>query len=133
MFREFKEFISRGNVVDLAVGLIVGAAFGAIVTSLVNDVMMPPIGYAMSGVDFKEYFFPLDGNPYKDLAAAKAAKAPVVAYGSFINTIINFLVVSFCVFLLVKQVNRLKRPTAAKPSTQEVLLTQIRDLLKARG
>ena len=108
MFKEFKEFAMRGNVLDLAVGVILGVAFGAVVTSLVNDVIMPPIGKLMGGMDFKDLFFPLDSGTYNSLDEAKKAGAPVIAYGSFLNTVINFLIVSFAIFLLVKQVNRLR-------------------------
>ena len=118
MLKEFKEFAMRGNVVDLAVGVIIGAAFGAVVTSVVNDIIMPPIGRVTGGVDFKDLFFPLDGGTYESLAAAKMAGAPVIAYGNFLNTVINFLIVAFAVFLLVKQVNRLKGP-APVPTTTE--------------
>ena len=113
MLKEFKEFAMRGNVLDLAVGVIIGAAFGAVVTSLVNDMIMPPIGRVMGNVDFKDLFIPLDGVTYQSLADAKAKGAPVIAYGNFLNTIINFLIVAFAIFLLVKQVNRLKGPPPA--------------------
>jgi large conductance mechanosensitive channel len=120
MFKEFKAFAMRGNVLDLAVGVIIGAAFGAIVTSLVNDIIMPPIGKLMGGMDFKDLFFPLDGKTYQSLAAAKTAGAPVIAYGSFLNTIINFLIVSFSIFLLVRQVNRFTAPPPAPaPATKD--------------
>jgi large conductance mechanosensitive channel len=135
MLKEFRAFAMRGNVVDLAVGLILGAAFGAIVTSLVNDLIMPPIGFAMGGVNFTDLFISLDGQTYPSLTAAKAAGAPVIAYGAFINTVINFLVIAFAVFLLVKQMNRLVKQDEAAPTppTDEVvLLTEIRDLLRAR-
>ena len=113
MLKEFKEFAMRGNVVDLAVGVIIGAAFGAIVTSLVNDIVMPPIGRVMGNVDFKDLFIALDGSTHGSLAEAKMAGAPVIAYGNFLNTVINFLIVSFAIFILVKQVNRLKGPAPA--------------------
>ena len=119
MFKEFKEFAMRGNVVDLAVGVIIGGAFGAIVTSLVNDVIMPPIGKLMGGVDFKEFFMTLDGSVYKTLEEAKKAGAPTIAYGSFINTVINFLIVAFAVFLVVKQMNRFKAPAPVAATTKE--------------
>ena len=119
--REFKEFAMRGNVLDLAIGVIIGVAFGTIVTSLVNDIIMPPVGLALGGMDFKDLFIPLRGGTYESLAAAKAAGAPVLAYGSFLNTVVNFLIVAFCIFLLVKQVNRFNKPVpgAEAPSTQE--------------
>ena len=122
MLKEFKEFIARGNVVDLAVAVIMGAAFGPIVTSLVNDIVMPPIGLALGHMDFKDLFISLNGSTYPSLTAAKTAGAPVIAYGNFLNTIVNFLIVSFVVFLLVKQVNRLKGPppaAAPTPATKE--------------
>jgi large conductance mechanosensitive channel len=113
MLSEFKTFIMRGNVVDLAVGVIIGAAFGTIVTSLVNDVLMPPIGRLLGGVDFKDFFISLSGQAYPTLAAAKAAGAPTINYGVFLNAVINFLIVAFAVFLLVQQVNRLFPKPAA--------------------
>ena len=120
MLKEFREFVARGNVVDLAVGVIIGAAFGAVVTSLVNDVIMPPIGMLLSGVNFKDLFFTLNGQTYPNAAAAQAASAPAIYYGSFINALINFLIVALVIFLLVKGINRLKRPTpAADPTTKE--------------
>ena len=120
MLKEFKEFIARGNVIDLAVAVVMGAAFGPIVTSLVNDVIMPPIGLVLGKVDFKDLFIGLSGQSYPSLAAAKAAAAPVIGYGSFLNTVINFLIVSFAVFLLVKQVNRFKPPApVAAPATKD--------------
>ncbi len=121
MFKEFKEFAMKGNVLDLAVGLVIGAAFGAIVTSFVNDILMPPIGLAMGHVDFKDLFLSLNGTPYPSLAAAKTAGAPVIAYGQFLNTILNFLIVAFAVFLLVKNVNRWTRPVpaAVAPTTRD--------------
>lgn len=97
----------RGNVLDLAIGVIMGAAFGAVVNSLVNDIIMPPIGRIMANVDFKDLFIPLNGHHYASLAVAKAAGAPTINYGAFLNTLLNFLIVAFVVFLLVKQVNRL--------------------------
>ena len=121
MLKEFKEFVMRGNVLDLAIAVIIGAAFGGIVTSLVNDVLMPPLGLALGKVDFKDLFISLNGQSYPSLAAAKTAGAPVVAYGQFINTVINFLVVAFVIFLIVKQANRFKKPepAPAAPSTKE--------------
>ena len=121
MLKEFKEFAMRGNVVDLAIGVIIGAAFGTIVTSFINDILMPPIGLLLGGVDFKDFFIALNHGTYKSLAEAKAAAAPVLAYGQFLNTVINFLIVAFAVFLLVKQVNRMKKPAPAPapPATKE--------------
>jgi len=121
MLSEFKTFIMRGNVVDLAVGVIIGAAFGTIVTSLVNDVIMPPIGRLLGGVDFKDFFVSLTGQSFPTLAAAKAAGAPTLNYGVFLNAVINFAIVAFAVFLLVQQVNRLfpKPATPAAPATKD--------------
>lgn len=119
MLKEFKEFAMRGNVIDLAVGIIIGAAFGTIVTSLVNDIIMPPIGLALGGMDFKDFFIALNNQTYPSLAAAKAAGAPVIAYGNFLNTVINFLIVAFAIFLLVKQVNRFKKPAVDAPATKD--------------
>lgn len=131
--QEFREFISRGNVVDLAVGVIIGAAFGKIVTSLVNDVIMPPIGAVMKGINFNSLFICLNGVTYDSLDAAKKAGAPVIGYGAFINTAIEFVIVAACVFAMVKVVNKIKRaepPAPAAPPKTEVLLEEIRDLLK---
>jgi len=121
MLKEFKEFVMRGNVLDLAVAVIMGAAFGAVVTSLVGDVIMPPIGRITGGMDFKDLFVALNGQTYPNLAAAKTAGAPVLAYGAFLNTVINFLLVAFAIFILVKQVNRFKKPAPAPaaPSTKD--------------
>jgi len=118
MLSEFKTFIMRGNVVDLAVGVIIGASFGAIATSLVNDVLMPPIGRLLGGVDFKDFFISLSGQSYPTLAAAKAAAAPTLNYGLFLNAVINFLIVSFAIFMLVRQVNRLFPKPAAPTAPQ---------------
>lgn len=128
---EFKHFIARGNVFDLAVGIIVGAAFTGIVNSLVSDLFMPAFGMITSNINFTDLFYPLDGNQYESLKAAKDAGAPVIAYGNFVNNIINFLIVSFVVFMLVKQVNKLKKtpPPAATPE-DILLLREIRDSLK---
>lgn len=134
MFQEFRKFIARGNVIDLAVGIIMGTAFTAIVNSLVRDILMPPIGVIIGGLDFSEYYLNLSGSDYPSLAAAQAAGAATINYGTFINVVINFLIVSVAVFLLVRQVNRLYQRTADKPSPaparQEVLLEEIRDLLR---
>jgi large conductance mechanosensitive channel len=116
LVKEFKEFASRGNVIDLAVGVIIGAAFGKIVTSAVNDLIMPPVGMALGQVDFADLFVPLDGGVYASLEAARAAAAPVIAYGQFLNTIIEFVIVAFAVFLMVRQINRLKTPTPTPAS-----------------
>jgi large conductance mechanosensitive channel len=120
MLKEFRDFAMRGNVIDMAVGIIIGAAFGGIVTSLVNDVIMPPIGLALGAVDFSDLFINLSGTDYPSLAAAKEAGAPVIAYGAFINTVINFIIVAFAIFIVIKQLNRLKRPApAADPTTKD--------------
>jgi large conductance mechanosensitive channel len=121
VFKEFKEFAMRGNVMDLAVGVIIGAAFGKIVSSLVEDVLMPPIGRLLGHVDFSGLFISLDHKSYDTLAAAKAAAAPTVNYGLFINTIINFLIVALVVFLVVQQMNRLTKQPAppAAPTTKD--------------
>ncbi len=122
MFKEFKEFAMKGNVLDMAVGIIIGAAFGGIVTSFVNDVLMPPIGLLLGKVDFSNLFITLKGAEFTTLAQAKAAGATTLNYGLFVNTVINFLIVAFAVFLLVRQVNRLKRepaPAPAAPTTKE--------------
>ena len=110
MFKEFKAFIMRGNVVDLAVGVIIGAAFGRIVTSLVNDIIMPPIGLALGGVSFADLFISLNGQHYAKLADAQAAAAPTINYGLFINTVIDFLIVAFVIFLVVRAIQRLLPP-----------------------
>jgi large conductance mechanosensitive channel len=110
VLKDFREFAIKGNAMDLAVGVIIGAAFGAVVNSLVTDVIMPPVGMATGGVDFKDHFVSLNGQAYASLAAAKAAGAPVLAYGNFINTILNFLIVAFAVYMLVKQINRFRGP-----------------------
>ncbi|MCB9975041.1 MAG: large conductance mechanosensitive channel protein MscL [Rhodospirillales bacterium] len=141
MLNEFKAFIARGNVMDMAVGIIMGAAFTAIVNSMVGDLVMPVIGVLTSGVDFADKFVALDGNAYANLKAAKDAGASVVSYGIFINAVINFLIISFVVFMLVKGVNKIKdaaeKEEKAKaeeappaPPADVVLLTEIRDLLK---
>ena len=120
MFKEFREFATKGNMIDLAVGVIIGVAFGAVVTSLVNDVIMPPIGQLLGGLDFKNFFFALDGKSYSSLEQARAAGTAVIAYGVFINALVNFLIVAFAVFLIVKQVNRFRRPVAVTtPATKE--------------
>ena len=139
MFEEFKKFAMRGNVLDLAVGVIIGASFTGIVNSLVNDVLMPPIGLALGGVDFSNFFFVLKGDRAVDtLAAAKAAKAVTINYGLFVNAVINFLIVAFVLFLLIRQLNRLVAPppapqTAPAPSEEVLLLREIRDSLKGRA
>jgi large conductance mechanosensitive channel len=140
VLKEFKEFAMRGNVLDLAVGVVLGAAFGTIVKSLVDDVIMPPLGLLLGGVDFSNIFVTLKAGPkapppYASLADAKAAAATTMNLGVFINTIISFLIVAFAIFLLVRAVNRLYRtepPPPAPPTPSEALLTEIRDLLRER-
>jgi large conductance mechanosensitive channel len=136
MWREFRDFAVRGNVVDLAVGLILGAAFTVIVTSLVNDLLMPPIGLLLGGIDFSDFFITLKGGAFPTVAAAKAGGAVTLNYGLFINAVIKFVIVAFAVFLLVKQINRVKLnmgPAAAGPTKSEELLGEIRDLLKEKA
>lgn len=113
MFREFKEFAMRGNVLDMAVGIIIGAAFGKIVTSAVTDILMPPIGLLLGRLDFSCLFINLSGRPYASLAEAKAAGAATLNYGAFINTVVDFVIVAFAIFLLIRQVNRMSRPQEA--------------------
>jgi large conductance mechanosensitive channel len=122
MFAEFKKFIMRGNVLDLAIGVIIGGAFGKIVASMVNDVLMPVIGLALGKVDFSNLFVALNGQSYPTLADAKKAAAPTLNYGLFVNTVIEFLIVAFVIFLIVKQVNRLTQPAEAPvtaPATKD--------------
>ena len=120
MLKEFKAFIMKGNVLDLAVAVIIGAAFGAIVTSAVNDIVMPPIGLVLGHVDFKELFLSLNGTAYPTLADAKKAAAPVIAYGQFLNTVINFLIIASVIFLVVRVANKMQKPApAAAPTTKD--------------
>lgn len=117
---EFKEFTMRGNVLDMAVGVIIGAAFGSIVTSLVKDVIMPPLGLVLGNVNFSDLFVSLDGKTYATLAEAQAAAAPTINYGLFINTIINFIIVALAIFVVIRQVNAMKRkPAPPEPNTKE--------------
>ncbi len=132
---EFKEFAMKGNVMDMAVGVIIGGAFGKIVTSLVSDVLMPLIGKATGGVSFTDLFVNLGDGEYKTLAEAQEAGAAVLAYGQFIQNILDFIIIAFCIFLMIKGMNKLKKEKPAEPEapagpTQEELLTEIRDLLK---
>lgn len=130
---EFKEFVSRGNVIDLAVGVVIGAAFGKIVSSLVDNVIMPPIGYAIGGIDFSDLVIRI-GNPVVD-AAGKVTGGALIKYGVFINTVIQFAIIALAIFLMVKIINRLlpkKAPAPAGPPAEVVLLTEIRDALKAK-
>ena len=141
MIKEFKEFAMKGNALDMAVGIIIGGAFGKIVSSLVNDVVMPPIGKLMGNVDFSSLFINLsrDKGPFDSLVAAKAAGAATLNYGVFLNAVLDFIIVAFAIFLLIKCVNMAKRKAAEAPapppppSAQETLLTEIRDILKSRA
>ena len=139
MLKEFKEFAMKGNVLDMAIGVIIGGAFGKIVSSLVSDVMMPPIGLLLGGVDFTGLFLNLSGTGQPSLAAAKAAGAPTLNYGVFLQTVFDFIIIAFVIFMLVKQVNRFKKeappaPLAPPPgpTNEEKLLMEIRDALKGR-
>jgi large conductance mechanosensitive channel len=139
MFEEFKKFAMRGNVLDLAVGVVIGAAFTGIVNSLVKDIIMPPIGFALGGIDFSNFFLTLKGTPAATLAEAQKAGAVTLNYGIFINAIFNFIVVALALFLLIRSINRLtaaKAPEApvAPPTPEDVLLLrEIRDQLKSRA
>lgn len=119
MWKEFKEFAVKGNALDLAVGVIIGAAFGKIVTSLVEDLIMPPLGFLVGKIDYSNLFVSLDGKTYATLKAAKDAGAPIVAYGAFFNNVLNFLIVAFAVFLIVRQINRFRRGEDEKPKARE--------------
>jgi len=138
MLKEFKEFALRGNVVDMAVGIIIGAAFSTIVRSLVDDIIMPPIGVITGGVDFSNMFIPLNGEHYDSLAQARQAGAPTVNYGVFINSVISFTIVAFVLFMVIKGMNQLRRkqeeePASEPPPSREVqLLEEIRDALVKR-
>ncbi|MBP6606292.1 MAG: large-conductance mechanosensitive channel protein MscL [Nitrospira sp.] len=139
MLKEFKEFAMKGNVLDMAIGVIIGGAFGKIVSSLVSDVLMPPIGLLMGKVDFSSLFIDLSQTSPASLAAAKAAGAPTLNYGVFLQSVFDFIIVAFVIFMLVKQVNRFKKeapaappPPPPAPTSEEKLLTEIRDLLKNR-
>jgi len=136
MLNEFKKFAMRGNVVDMAVGIIIGAAFGKIVSSIVNDIIMPPIGMLMGGVDFSNLFIDLSGGEFASLAAAEAAGAPLIKYGVFINTVLDFMIVAFAIFMVIKGMNTMKKKEEEKPAeppkpSEEVeLLKEIRDALR---
>jgi large conductance mechanosensitive channel len=138
MWREFREFAMRGNVIDLAVGIIIGAAFTTIINSLVNDLIMPPLGLLIGGIDFSSFFVTLKGGSYPTIEVAKAAGAVTMNYGLFVNAVIRFVIVAFAIFIFVKQINRFNKAEPAapaappEPSREEVLLAEIRDLLKAR-
>jgi large conductance mechanosensitive channel len=139
MLKEFKEFAMKGNVLDMAIGVIIGGAFGKIVSSLVSDVLMPPLGLLMGKVDFSSLFIDLSQTSPASLAAAKAAGAPTLNYGVFLQSVFDFIIIAFVIFMLVKQVNRFKKetpvpppPSPPVPTTEEKLLMEIRDLLKNR-
>jgi large conductance mechanosensitive channel len=136
MLKEFRDFAMRGNVLDMAIGVIIGGAFGKIVSSLVSDVLMPPIGLLLGKVDFSSLFLNMSGTPQPSLAAAKAAGAPTLNYGVFLQSVFDFIIIAFVIFMLVKQVNRFKKeaPPAppAGPTNEEKLLMEIRDALKNR-
>ncbi len=139
MLKEFKEFAMKGNVLDMAIGVIMGAAFGKIVSSLVSDVLMPPIGLLLGGVDFTGLFINLSGTAQPSLVAAKAAGTPTLNYGVFLQTILDFIIIAFVIFMFVKQMNRFKREAPAAPpapppgpTNEEKLLMEIRDALKGR-
>lgn len=141
MVSEFKEFIARGNVVDLAVAVVIGGAFGKITTALVDGVVMPIVGMALGKVDFSQLFISLDGNEYANLAAAQEAAAPVITYGAFLQTVLDFILIAFVIFLMLKAYNRLKakqeqapeEEKPAEPSEEVVLLREIRDSLRRTG
>ncbi|MBS0181797.1 MAG: large-conductance mechanosensitive channel protein MscL [Nitrospira sp.] len=139
MLKEFKEFAMKGNVLDMAIGVIIGGAFGKIVSSLVGDVLMPPLGLLMGKVDFSSLFINLSETSHPSLVAAKAAGAPTLNYGVFLQSVFDFLIIAFVIFILVKQVNRFKNqapppqpPPPPGPTNEEKLLMEIRDLLKGR-
>ncbi len=134
MLKEFREFAMKGHVLDMAIGVIIGGAFGKIVSSMVSDVLMPPIGLMMGKVDFSSLFVNLSGTPQPSLAAAKAAGTPTLNYGVFLQSVFDFIIIAFVIFLLVKQVNRFKKETPPGPppgpSKEEALLAEIRDVLR---
>lgn len=136
MLKEFRDFAMRGNVLDMAIGVIIGGAFGKIVSSLVSDVLMPPLGLLMGKVDFSSLFINLSGTPQLSLTAAKAAGTPTINYGVFLQATFDFIIIAFVIFMLVKQVNRFKKeappPPSAGPTNEERLLMEIRDALKER-
>ena len=138
LFGEFKEFVKRGNVIDMAVGVVIGTAFGAIVTSLVNDIIMPLVSLATGGVDFKSWFVALDGNTYATIEEAASAGAATLNYGNLISVILNFIIIAFCIFLVVKAMNKFVKKKEEEPKEEPkkpddiVLLEEIRDLLKRK-
>ena len=138
MVKEFKEFAMRGNVIDMAVGIIIGVSFGKIVTSAVQDVIMPPIGLLTGGVDFSQLYINLSGTAYETLAKATEAGAPVIKYGAFLQTVIDFIIIAFAIFMMIRALNSMKKKEAEAPapppppSNEAVLLKEIRDLLKQK-
>ena len=138
MVKEFKEFAMRGNVVDMAVGIIIGVSFGKIVSSVVQDVIMPPIGLLTGGVNFSQLYINLSGTAYETLALATEAGAPVIKYGAFLQTVIDFIIIAFVIFMMLRALNAMKKkqveapPAPPAPSAEEVLLRDIRDLLKQK-
>jgi len=136
MLKEFRDFAMKGNVLDMAIGVIIGGAFGKIVSSLVSDVLMPPLGLLMGKVDFSSLFLNLSGTPQPSLAAAKVAGIPTVNYGVFLQTVVDFIIIAFVIFMVVKQVNRFKKAETTAPppgpTVEEKLLMEIRDLLKGQ-
>ena len=138
MLNEFKKFVMRGNVMDMAVGIIIGVAFGKIVASFVSDVLMPPLGLLLGKVDFSQLYVALDGKTYESLTVAQEAAAPLLTYGAFLQSVVDFLIVAFAIFLLIRGLNRMQKKEEAKPAApaappkQEVLLEEIRDLLAKR-
>jgi large conductance mechanosensitive channel len=139
MLQEFKTFIAKGNAIDLAVGVVIGAAFGKIVSSLVDDLIMPPLGLIFGKVDFSQLYVSLDGKSYETLAVAQAAGAPTWNYGNFITVLIQFVIIAWAIFLVVKSINTLKKTEEDKPaappepSAEEKVLLEIRDLLKKQS
>ena len=136
MWQEFKQFAMRGNVLDMAVGIIIGAAFKDVVSAFTNGVLMPPVGELVGGVDFSNLFITLGGGSFDSLAAAQEAGAATISYGAFANTVLDFVIVAFAVFMVVKAMNAMQRKEEEKPAEppkQEVLLSEIRDLLQARA
>lgn len=138
IIKEFKQFATRGNVMDMAVGIIIGAAFGKIIASFVSDVLMPPLGLLLGRVNFTDLYVSLDGKAYETLTVAKAAGAPILAYGNFLQSVVDFIIVAFAIFMMIKAMNSIRRkqdetPAApAEPGAQEKLLTEIRDILKSK-
>ncbi len=136
MLKEYREFTMKGSVIDLAIAVVIGGAFGKIIDSMVNDVIMPPVGLLLGNVDFANLFVNISGQEIASLDAARKAGLPVIAYGAFLNALISFFIIAMVLFLIVRSINRLKReeaPAPAEPTAQEKLLAEIRDLLKGRA